>query len=157
LVPEHLLWDGWKARISSASLPLLKKVELYGDGSILRFRVAVANPPEPPSREQLEKLSEAIKANPTGNIDPRAFGIGLPEALENNIRFRVEDDLGTDYFCIPNGGSGSVSQWQGELNITPRVPNGASLMRAHFSDRYSEPPRIQVVQIELHQTKMTTS
>jgi hypothetical protein len=123
----------------------ITSLELYDDGSVLRFRVAVANPDVP----DLSKLEKFLRTNPTGQIDRDALGLRIPEAFENNIRFRVEDNLGTEYICMPNGGRGSFDRWQGELDITPCLPDGVTSFRILVTDGYAASPITATIEIAI--------
>ena len=113
-------------RRGDANLTLLS-IELYEDGSVVHF----------------------ISVSP----ERRSFqGMMLQEMLTRQPIFRVEDDIGTEYFAFMGGGGGSDTKWHGNFNVTPAVPDAASSMtiyaRVPLAMPANLPPQEMIGEVE---------
>jgi hypothetical protein len=107
--------------IKSGKLTLVS-LEVYEEGSILRFHIL--------------RPASSTPA-PTNAVDMLLN--------RQNVKFRLNDDVGSSYRGMSGGGGGDSTNWEGSSRFWPRVPAEARQATLHVLEWSREPSAADVV------------
>ena len=109
----------------------LVALEIYEDGSILRYFAVRSQPPQ--ERSQVIAKNVQRLADEGRGDELRAYLEqhlrGSPSHFGEGVGVRLEDDAGTQYASMPRGAGGGDDRWDASLSFTPRIPAKAKQLK----------------------------
>lgn len=123
----------------------LVSLELYEDGSILRYYAVPAQPLQERSLavvRDIQRLAQEGRAEELrAYVEQRM--LGMPREFGQDIGVRMEDDAGTQYESMPRGGGGGDYRWEASIGFTPRVPAEAKRLTLTLLEGARMPPPVR--------------